>query len=401
MNFDGPGSDEVRAFFLQNALHWIREYRVDGFRLDAIHAIMDRSAFTFLEELSEAVAEESARTGRRILLVGESNRNDARLVEERSEGGIGLNGIWSDDFHHSLHTLVTGEEQGYYRDFGELSDLETTYRDRFAFARRYSAFRGCTYGRPARHLPGDRFVAFSQNHDQVGNRLRGDRLSTLLPPEAQRLVASVLLLSPFVPLLFMGEEYGEPAPFPYFTSHTDPELAKAVREGRKREFAGFAWEGDPPDPQAESTFHSARLQRHLRGEQPHRGLLALHRELLRLRREHPALESLVADDVDTFRDDEHRLLMVSRRNGDLRAVLLFHFGADPCPVTAPLAKGRWRRVLDTGEERWGGRGASVPEIVEANGAATLRLGPWAGVFLERKGNSASDTGQEGHGKPPE
>ncbi len=383
VNFDGPDSDEVRRFFLENALHWIREYHVDGLRLDAIHAIMDRSAKPFLEELTEAVEAEAAEEGRRILLVGESNRNDARLVEARDRGGTGLDGVWSDDFHHALHTLITGESRGYYQDFGKLEDLEQAYRNRFVYAGRYSEFRRRRYGRPAGHLPARRFVVFAQNHDQVGNRLEGDRLDARVSGEARRLAASALLLSPFVPLLFMGEEYGEVAPFPYFTSHTDPELARAVREGRKREFAEFEWEGDPPDPQAEATFRSAVLRWDLREKPHHSALLALHRELIRIRREHPALASGDPDDLEAYRDDGSGLLVVTRRGGGAECVLLFHFDGASARVSIPLGAGRWRRVLDTGEERWGGKGASVPGTVASSGEVELMLGPWAAVMLDR------------------
>lgn len=383
VNFDGPESDEVRRFFLENALHWIREYHIDGLRLDAIHAIIDRSAKPFLEELTEAVEEESARRGRRVLVVGESNRNDSRLVEARDRSGTGLDGVWSDDFHHALHTLITGESQGYYQDFGKLEDLEQAYRNRFVYAGRYSGFRRRRHGRPARHLQAHRFVVFAQNHDQVGNRLKGDRLGAQVPEEARRLAAAALLLSPYVPLLFMGEEYGEVASFPYFTSHTDPELARAVREGRKREFAEFEWRGDPPDPQAEATFRSAVLQWGLRKNVPHSKLLALYGELLRLRREHPALASAQAEDLQTFRDDESGLLLVSRRSGGVECVLLFHFSGTPSRVSAPMDQGSWRRVMDTGEERWGGEGASVSKTVASSGTVELLLGPWAAVMLDR------------------
>ncbi len=383
VNFDGPGSDEVRGFFLGNALHWIREYHVDGLRLDAIHAIIDRSAKPFLEELGEAVDEESARTGRPILVVGESNRNDARLVERREDGGMGLHGVWTDDFHHALHTLLTGESQGYYLDFGTLADLEMAYRDRFAYAGRYSEFRRRRHGRPGRHLPSHRFVVFAQNHDQVGNRLRGDRLGASLSPEATRLAATVALLSPYVPLLFMGEEYGETAPFPYFTSHADPELAEAVRQGRKEEFSEFEWEGDPPDPQEESTFRRAVLNHELKNQPGHQRLLDLHRELLRLRREHAAFSSGEAEDLETHRDDQANLLVARRRNGHDLCVLLFHFSSSRDQVSIPLERGRWRRVLDTGEDSWGGAGASVPETVVSAGEVFLTLEPWAGVVLER------------------
>ncbi len=389
VNLDGPGSDEVRAFLLANALHWIREYHVDGLRLDAIHAIIDRSAKPFLEELAEAVDEESKRSSRNLLVLGEDNRNDSRLVRSRAEGGTGLHGVWSDDFHHALHTLVTKERQGYYRDFGDLLELERAFSERFAYGGRYSPFREHSYGRPARDLPADRFVVFAQNHDQIGNRLRGDRLSTLARndtlarPGALRMVAMAVLLSPYVPLLFMGEEYGELAPFPYFTSHSDPELVEAVRRGRKEEFAGFGWEEDSPDPQDEETFRSAFLQRGLKEMKGHRGLLALHRHLLALRREHPALASRRAEDLETSRQDRDRVLLVRRRHGSIEGALVFRFASGMGRVSLPLDAGSWRRVLDTQEERWEGPGSRVPLNVESRGVLTVEMGPWSGLFLER------------------
>ncbi len=382
LNFDGPGSDEVRRYFIGNALHWVREYHVDGLRLDAIHAIFDQSAPSFLEELTTAVAGDGERRGRPVMVVGETHRNDARLVEPRERGGTGLDAIWSDDFHHALHTLLTGESRGYYADFGALADLELAWRDRFAYVDRYSAYRGRTYGRPARHVPADRFVVFAQNHDQVGNRVRGGRLSTLVGPEALRLAAVTVLLSPYVPLLFMGEEYGETAPFPFFTSHGDADLVRAVREGRKAEFAGFGWDVEPPDPQAEETFRAAKLHRERRGREGHRGLLALHRELLRLRREHPALASRDAEDVSTARDDASGLLTVRRSAGGRTCALLLRFADGAARVALPL-EGRWRRVLDAADARWDGPGAMVPGTLDADGAQPVALGPWAAVVLER------------------
>jgi maltooligosyltrehalose trehalohydrolase len=225
-------------------------------------------------------------------------------------------------------------------------------------------------------------VVFAQNHDQIGNRVRGDRLSAVVGPEALRLTAVTVLLSPYVPLLFMGEEYGETAPFPYFTSHGDADLVRAVREGRKREFAGFDWEEEPPDPQSEETFRTARLQRELREREGHRGLLALHQELLRLRREHPALASRDAQDVATVRDDASGLLTVRRRSGGHECVMLLRYAPGSARVTLPL-EGRWRRVLDAAEARWDGSGTVVPASIDADADGPVELGPWAAVVLER------------------
>ena len=229
VNFDGAHSDEVRRFFIENALSWVTEFHVDGLRIDAVHAILDFSAKPFLQELAEAVHAQAERLNRRIYLIPESDLNDTRLIRAPEVGGFGLDAQWNDDFHHALHTLLTGERTGYYEDFGEIRHLVKGFREGFVYSGEYSPYRRRRHGNSSRSLPAHRFVVFAQNHDQVGNRLRGDRLSHLVSLEALKLAAGVILLSPFIPLLFMGEEYGEIAPFEYFVSHSDPGLIEAVR----------------------------------------------------------------------------------------------------------------------------------------------------------------------------
>ncbi|MBI5440985.1 MAG: malto-oligosyltrehalose trehalohydrolase, partial [Deltaproteobacteria bacterium] len=224
VNFDGVDSDEVRRFFLQNALHWFERYHVDGLRLDAVHAIHDESARPFLGELAEQVGRLGKTCGRPLHLVAESDRNDPRVVRPAEAGGLGLDALWLDDLHHALHSLLTGERAGYYADFGRLGQLAKCYREGFAYSGEYSTYHQRRQGASSRQLPGERFVVFAQNHDQVGNRRLGERLANLVPFEALKLAAGAVLLSPFVPLLFMGEEYGEEAPFLCFVDHGDPEL---------------------------------------------------------------------------------------------------------------------------------------------------------------------------------
>jgi maltooligosyltrehalose trehalohydrolase len=288
VNVDGPHSDEVRRYVVENAVRWVRDFHLDGLRLDAVHAIVDQSAVHVLEELATAVHAEAERLGRTVHLIAESDLADPRLVRSPEVGGYGLDAQWLDDVHHALHTAVTGERDGYFGDYEGFPDLARALRDRFVYAGRYSPHRGRRVGRPARDLPYDRFVVCTQNHDQVGNRMLGERRSVLVPFETLKLAAGALALLPFTPMLWMGQEYGEEAPFQYFVSHTEPALIEAVREGRQREFAYFAKDGlEAPDPQAEATFERSKLDWSLRDRGHHATLRALYTELLRLRRTVP------------------------------------------------------------------------------------------------------------------
>jgi maltooligosyltrehalose trehalohydrolase len=289
LNTDDQGCDSVRAFILENVRQWVRDYRVDGLRLDAVHAIFDASPKHILREIREVADEESQRRGRPVHVIAESNLNDVRLLDPPEHGGYGLHGQWSDDFHHSVHTVLTGERGGYYADFGDPQQLVKAWNETFVYDGRYSSFRGRRHGAPAKGHTGDRFVVAIQNHDQVGNRARGDRLATLLDPAAQRLAAGLLLTAPYIPLLFMGEEYGEMQPFLYFCSFEDPGLIEAVRRGRREEFAAFRWPGEVPDPQSEATFLSSRLNWSWPDGTWHAGLRRLYADLLSARRRWPPL----------------------------------------------------------------------------------------------------------------
>jgi maltooligosyltrehalose trehalohydrolase len=325
LNFDGPDSDEVRAFFVDNARYWIEEFHFDGLRLDAVHGIRDFSARHLLADVRAAVHGVGARQERRTLVIAESDLNDPRLVRPEDVGGYGLDGQWSDDFHHAVHALLTGERNGYYEDFGDVADLAKAYAERFVYDGRHSPHRRRRHGAPAGDVRADAFVVCVQNHDQVGNRAMGDRLSTLVGFEEQKLAAALLLLAPYVPLLFMGEEYGETRPFPYFVSHSDEGLIEAVRRGRREEFASFGWSDDVPDPQSEDTFRSARLDRAGRETPRGRALLALHRDLIALRRKEAALRPGVAR-VRVTHDDEQRWMEARfEAPGAATLVALFNF----------------------------------------------------------------------------
>jgi maltooligosyltrehalose trehalohydrolase len=283
LNFDGPHSDEVRRFFIENALFWLEEVHFDALRLDAVHAIYDDSAVPFLQQLATMVHERADQASRRWYLIAESDLNDARLIRPPALGGYGLDAQWSDDLHHSVHALLTGERGGYYADFGTREQLATALRSSYVYQGTYSKYRTRTFGNRPDGTHSAQFVVCAQNHDQVGNRMVGDRLSQLVSIEKQQLAAGLVLLSPFLPLLFMGEEYGEQQPFQYFTNHSDPALIEAVRKGRTEEFAGFAWQGKVPDPDATETFEDSKLRWERRDGGHHHDLLKLHRELIALR----------------------------------------------------------------------------------------------------------------------
>ncbi|MBE1533737.1 malto-oligosyltrehalose trehalohydrolase [Actinomadura algeriensis] len=323
VNFDQDGSDEVRAFVVENALMWLREYHLDGLRLDAVHAITDHRAVHILEELAVAVARLSAHLGRALFLIAESDLNDPRLVTSREAGGYGLDAQWSDDFHHALHAALTGERQGYYCDFGSLETLKKALTKVFVHDGTMSTYRGRHHGRPVDVLttPAHRFLGFLQNHDQVGNRASGDRISAALDVPMQKVGAALLLLAPYTPMLFMGEEWGATTPWCYFTDHVDPDLGRAVSEGRRREFARHGWAGDGvPDPQAPETFRRSVLDWDEPGKDPHRELLDWHRSLIAVRRAIPGLNDprLAETRVEVQEHGESRLVGIWR--GDVHII---------------------------------------------------------------------------------
>lgn len=381
INFDDEASDEVRRYFIEHAVSRIDEYHVDGLRLDAIHGIVDVSAQPFLAELAQAVHDAGARSGRMAHLIAESDRNDPRAVAPIDQWGLGLDAMWNDDFHHALHAFLTGERTGYYADFGRLDDVATAIREGFVLAGRYSTYRGRRHGAPAGATPGSRLVVYTQNHDQIGNRPRGRRLTRLLSFDQLKLAAGVTLLSPYLPLLFMGEEYGETAPFHYFVSHTDPELVEAVRQGRREEFSAFRWHEEPPDPQAERTLESSKLRHELKSEPEHRHLLELHRELITLRRSLPALAELDREVVETAVDGDLLILRRRPRSPDAREVLaVFNFGASE--AAGPEGKEALTVVLDSADERWGGQGRQSPR--EIGPGERPKLAPRSFILMEAR-----------------
>ena len=365
INFDGAHSDEVVRFFIENALSWLDDFHIDALRLDAIHGIFDRSAQPFLSLLSSAVDALAARTNRNIYLIAESDLNDSRFVMTRDCGGFGLHAQWNDDFHHALHSLQTGEHFGYYQDFGDLSLLEKALRDGYVYTGQYSQYRQRRHGNSSHDIRPSQLVVFSQNHDQVGNRMMGERSSRLLSLEAQKLSAGLLLLSPYLPLLFMGEEYGETRPFLYFTSHTDPALGKAVQEGRRKEFSAFYNVGEPPDPQSELTFLQSTLDHNSRKQGSHRMLWEFYQELIRLRKSEPALRPFDKSRLDVHSSERIGSLFMRRVYGNDEIFMIFNFGDDSADFGPAVPLGDWEKQLDSAEAHWMGRGSDIPQAFSA------------------------------------
>ncbi len=345
MNLSGEWSDDVRRFFLDNALMWLRDYHFDGLRIDATHALKDDSAVHFLEELASKVKSLGLHLGKQFVLIAESNLNDPRLVLPQGSGGYGMEAHWCDDFHHALHTYLTGEQTGYYQDYGTLKQLAKSLENGYIFDGVFSPFRKRTYGRPINNLAGGAFVISTQTHDQVGNRAQGERLSHLVGPDKLKIAAAVMLLSPFVPMLFAGEEWGATTPFLYFTDHQDAELAIQITEGRRAEFPDSNTTGEAvPDPQAETTYNRSRLLWAEVECAPHRDLLEWHRALIKLRRESPELKSGARACVEF----SEALQWLTIRYGALLTVNNLSVEPRSVPITGPFPKSILLATLRTG-----------------------------------------------------
>jgi len=347
VNFDGPDSGPVRHYIISNALYWITEYHMDALRLDAIHGIYDFSFRSILQELAGAIHRQGAALGRRVYVFAESNLNDVRVIKPPETGGYGLDAQWNDDFHHALRTLLTGEQSGYYVDFGRFSDLVKGFREGFVLSGCYSSYRRRRHGNSSAGVPPGRLVVFSQNHDQVGNRMRGERLSAHLSTQQLKLAAATVLLSPYLPLLFMGEEYAESSPFPYFVSHGDVDLVEAVRRGRLEEFAAIGCQGVPPDPQSGTTFLSAKLDQEQRHWGAQHTIFDFYCELIRLRKECAPLARLYREDMQVIASEEERVLAIVRSADDDQVFCLFNYSDQNRVILPPLASDTLRVLLDS------------------------------------------------------
>jgi len=392
LNYDGPDSDPVRRYFIGNALYWISEYHVDALRLDAIHGIFDFGARHVLQELTDAVHREGERLRRSVQVIAESDLNDTRVITSSASGGHGCDAQWNDDFHHALRVVLTKENQGYYRDYSGMADLVRAIQQGFVYDGRYSEFRRRRHGSSSDMISPAQFVVFSQNHDQVGNRADGGRLTTQVPLGALKAAAALVLLSPNIPLLFMGEEYGERAPFQYFIDHGDPGLVEAVRRGRQEEFAHFGWrEEDIPDPKALSTFERSRVHPGPSGDSRSQSLLRWYRTLIDLRKRLPVLGTggVGRHHQVLWSEEDDAVMTVHRRieNGP-SALLLVGFNDTARPFTIRRPGGSWTLNVNASSVDFGGEGKEfLPARLDIDGSGiTIQLPAYAVVLFLSAGD---------------
>ncbi len=388
INYDGAGSDGVRRFFVDNALYWLTEYHVDALRLDAIHGIFDFGARHILQELADEFHSQAERLGRSAWLIAESDLNDTRVIKPTSLGGHGLDAQWLDEFHHSLHTALTGDSHGYLADFDGLPSLRKSITNGYVYEGQYSRYRKRRHGSPSKDRPGKQFVVFTQNHDQVANTLQGARHSKLLTLGQQKVAAAVLFFSPFLPLLFMGQEYGETANFFYFTEHGDPALIEAMREGRRKEVDEFLAGGAFADPQDIAAFECSKLNWNLRENQPHAGLLAWYRDWIAIRKRHACLSNCRKSMMRAECDQVSRWLAIERRDlSGTRALLLCNFSGDAQIIPVPWREVPWSLGLWSGAKDYGERSVEpAPEILDPTRKVKLP-GHSAALFMALPGSA--------------
>ena len=382
MNFDDQQSDEVRNYFIQNALHWFEHYHVDALRLDAIQAIYDQSAYPFLAELSDQVKIYSQQKGRHFTLIAESDLNDARVNKSVNEGGYGMDASWCDDLHHSLHAICTGERNGYYADYKSPDMLYQALRDGYACKGRYSKFRQRHYGSSRQDLPGHNLVVFTQNHDQVGNRLKGERLASLVDFPALQWAAALALLSPYLPLLFMGEEYAEQAPFRYFTDHSDTKLNATVARGRWREMRAFQWKGKMPDPKAISTFTNSRLNFKKQMSREQESLLNFYKKLIALRKAIKGAYGWQQISVEVNFFTKEAVLLLHWKTLGPEHLCLFHCQNQVQSWTGRLPVGVWSQCLDSALETCDQKKSTLPSTL--NKSAELSFRPYQVAVYKKK-----------------
>jgi maltooligosyltrehalose trehalohydrolase len=375
INFDDAYCDGVRHYFIENALMWFRDFHIDALRLDAVHAIKDFSPTHILKEIRQHVDQLMQAVGKEFYLIAESDLNDNRFINNYEQGGYGLNAQWIDEFHHALRVTAGGSKTGYYADFNGIEHLAKAYADAYVYDGQYSEHRHKFFGIKTNNL-GSQFIVFSQNHDQVGNRMLGERTSQLHSSEMQKLLATAVLFSPYLPMLFMGEEYGEPNPFQYFVSHTDPALAAAVRKGRKEEFAAFHIEGEAPDPMDEETFQRSKLQWHLINEDPHRTLLSYYKTLIHLRKTQPALRNLNRKQLVVEYNEQWKTLTMHRWQEEQQLICFMNFSDKQQYVPVPSMVNQWAKLLHSADKQWNGNEDALTSIMGGiPGVTTLTLQP--------------------------
>ena len=371
INFDDAWSDGVRNYFIENVLMWFRDFHIDALRLDAVHAIKDFGAKHLLQEIREQTDQLMEATGRKFHLIAESDLNDNKYINPLSKNGYGMNAQWIDEFHHALRVTAGEPAKGYYSDFNGIGYLEKAYRDAYVYDGIYSAHRLKIFGAKATENLGEQFVVFSQNHDQVGNRMLGERTSQLVSYEMLKLLAGAVFCSPFIPLLFMGEEWGETNPFLFFTSHGEPALIEAVRKGREEEFKAFHAAGESPDPQSEDTFFKSKLQWDLRSANGHRQLLGWYKNMISLRKEYPALGITARNQLEVSSDPVSNCLYLRRWENDQQILCLMNFSDQPQELVIPKLNFSWKKIADSAHPEWKGPEAA-PETIDAGQSLAIQ-----------------------------
>lgn len=383
INFDDAWCDGVRRYFIENVLMWFRDFHIDALRMDAVHAIKDFGPNHILREIKQHVNRLMKETGRRHYLIAEVDLNDTRFINPLEEGGFGLDAQWIDEFHHALRVTAGEPRTGYYSDFESLTHLAKAYEDAYVYDGQFSPHRLKHFGTKAENKPGKQFVVFSQNHDQVGNRMLGERSSQLLSFEMQKLMAGAVLMSPYLPMLWMGEEWSETNPFLYFISHTDPDLVEAVRKGRKAEFAAFHAQGEAPDPQSEKTFEQSKLQWNLLQQEPHQTMLRWYKTLIQLRKQQPILRQLNRKQLDVEFNENRGTLQLHRWLEGQHLLCLMNFSKNPQPVMLPTYRQEWRRLLDSGAPEWkSAQGQNTAANASSSSAAPLSASAGDTIHLQ-------------------
>lgn len=385
-NYDDAYSDGVRNFWLENACYWFEEYHIDALRLDAIQGIYDLSAKHFLQELAETTTQRSAgcssggapvqaqcsqKQGRKFYLTAESDLNDVRIIRPIAVGGYGIDAQWNDDFHHALHSLLTGEQDRYYQDFGKCEQLAKSFREGFVYSGQYAPHRKRRHGNSSKEEPAAQFIVYSQTHDQIGNRILGDRLSKLISFEGLKLAAAAVLLSPFIPFLFMGEEYSESAPFYYFVSHSEEDVIKMVQQGKQEEFAAFLDRGEVQDPQDPNTFWKCKLNWEERETGHHQVLWKFYQQLIQLRHSIPALKNLDKKSLKVICTEADKLLQIHRQSPESQVFYVMNFNQSSSTFTPSITSSNWQKILDSTDTKWMGPGAKMPETLVSEKLLTI------------------------------
>jgi maltooligosyltrehalose trehalohydrolase len=366
INFDGRYSLGVRNFFIENALYWFKYYHIDGLRLDAVHGIYDFSAKHFMLELQQRVTQYNQKNGKHHFLIAESDLNDVRIIQPEDIGGYGLDAQWLDDYHHCIHTLLTKESQGYYADFGSIEDLKQSFCEGFVYQGQYSKYRESQHGSCSKHISPDKFVVFSQNHDQIGNRAQGRRLASLVSFDALKLTAAAIILSPYIPLLFMGQEYAEDAPFLYFIDHEDKDLVEAVRKGRQAEFAAFKWQTEIPDPKDDQTFARSKLNWEKRDQDKHKVILQLYKHLIRIRKNSVVFSKTDRRSLDACLIENSKLLLWRRWYNRTELFCVMNFDDQDVEFKSAISQGKWKKILDSQDRLWQGGSQPMPDFIQSN-----------------------------------